>query len=661
MSWQLSVLGILALVLVAGGLWFERSRPSARLLAAVAALAALGVAGRVVLAPLPNVAATTDVALLAGYALGGPAGFAVGALSALISNFWLGQGPWTPWQMAGWGLVGLGGAALAALTARRLGRVGLALAAAVAGLLYGALLDLSAMVNFGGEQSLDRYLALSARGIPFNIAHAAGNAAIMLAAGPALVRMLERYRARFEVTWRAAPSAGAVAAAALVAIALGAAIAAGPGARSASAGRAEVVTSGAGRAVNGARAWLADSQNPNGGFGTSPGSISSPAMTGWAMLGLEAAGRNPRDLHLKGRSPVDYLRRHADELSSTGDLERTILALRGAGVSSGRLGDRDLVAELRSRESNGGSYEKQVNLTAFAVLARSAVGESDASLSDPVRWLRKAQNMDGGWGSVRRATSEPDSTGAVLQAMAAAGAERRLTRGARWLRGSQHADGGWSLTRSGDSNSQSTSWAIQGLAAAGLNPKRVHKAARTGLEYLQARQAADGHFSYSKSSDQTPVWVTAQALTALQQAPFPIPSVARRESSGGGGGSGGGAASGGGEGALGGGATSGTGGSGGSGRGSGFGAGGKGGASAAGGNEGAQGSRGLARDGGVGRAPDSLVPTTATASPILELGAETAVAADGSSSTGLLWFAVANLLAVAAVGGWIWWRRRPVG
>ncbi|MGB2852696.1 MAG: hypothetical protein WBC01_13635, partial [Solirubrobacterales bacterium] len=101
--------------------------------------------------------------------------------------------------------------------------------------------------------------------------------------------------------------------------------------------------------------------------------------------------------------------------------------------------------------------------------------------------------------------------------------------------------------------------------------------------------------------------------------------------------------------------------SGGSGRGSGLGAGGKGGASAAGGNDGAQGSRGLARDGGVGRAPDALVPKTATASPLLELGAETAVAADGSSSTGLLWFAVANLLAVAAVGGWIWWRRRPVG
>ena len=107
MSWQATSLVILALVIVGGFAWFERSRPSARIVAAVAALAALGVAGRVVLAPIPNVVATTDVALLAGYTLGGGPGFAVGALSGLVSNFWLGQGPWTPWQMAGWGLVGI--------------------------------------------------------------------------------------------------------------------------------------------------------------------------------------------------------------------------------------------------------------------------------------------------------------------------------------------------------------------------------------------------------------------------------------------------------------------------------------------------------------------------------------------------------------------------
>ena len=187
MSWQATSLLILALAIVAGFAWFERSRPSARIVAAVAALAALGVAGRVALAPIPNLVATTDVALLAGYALGGGPGFAVGAISGLVSNFWLGQGPWTPWQMAGWGLVGIGGAVLARLSGRRLGRLQLAIWAGVAGFAYGALLDLSVMVSYGGEQSLDRYLALSARGIPFNVIHAAGNFTLMLAAGPALV------------------------------------------------------------------------------------------------------------------------------------------------------------------------------------------------------------------------------------------------------------------------------------------------------------------------------------------------------------------------------------------------------------------------------------------------------------------------------------------
>ena len=144
------------------------------------------------LAPVPNVVATTDIALITGYALGGAPGFAVGALAAPISNIWLGQGPWTAWQMAGWGLAGLAGAWLALAGGRRreLGRLGLACACAAAGFAYGALLDLSVMVTYGGEQSLDRYLALSARGLPFNVAHAAGNFAIALAAGPALVRML---------------------------------------------------------------------------------------------------------------------------------------------------------------------------------------------------------------------------------------------------------------------------------------------------------------------------------------------------------------------------------------------------------------------------------------------------------------------------------------
>ena len=93
MSWQLATFAGLTLVIAGGFWWYERSRPSARLVALVAALAALAVAGRLVLAPIPNLVATTDIVLLTGYALGAGPGFAVGALAAPISNIWLGQGP----------------------------------------------------------------------------------------------------------------------------------------------------------------------------------------------------------------------------------------------------------------------------------------------------------------------------------------------------------------------------------------------------------------------------------------------------------------------------------------------------------------------------------------------------------------------------------------
>jgi energy-coupling factor transport system substrate-specific component len=516
MSWQAASLAILGLVIGGGFVWFERSRPPARIVAAVAAMAALGVAGRLAFAPIPNVVATTDVALLAGYTLGGGPGFAVGALSGLVSNFWLGQGPWTPWQMAGWGAVGIGGAVLAALSRRRLGRLQLAIAAAVAGLLYGALLDLSVMVSFGGEQSLDRYLALSARGVPFNIAHATGNFVLMITAGPALVRMLDRYRDRFEFRWSDAPlgrAAAAIAVAACLATPLLA-----PGHSAAAGDPADATT------------WLKGAMNDDGGFGTEPGASSSVGMTGWAMLGLEAAGTNPRDVGRAATTPVEYLRDHVGEITSVSDLERTILALEGAGLDSRSFEGRDLVAELRDAESGDGSFGHQINLTAFSILAQRSAGVEGANVTNPADWLLAAQNRNGGWGSVEGADSEPDSTGAVLQALGVApGGGNQADDGVHWLERSQHGDGGWSLTEGASPNAQSTAWAVQGLVAAGRSPGSVKENGRSGIDFISARQGSDGHYSYSSTSDQTPIWVTAQGLTGTRRVAFPLAAVKREK------------------------------------------------------------------------------------------------------------------------------------
>src|SRR5271155_6106249 len=104
------------------------------MVAVVAPLAAAAALGRDAFVALPDVKPITAMTLVVGYALGPLPGFTVGALGMLASNFVLGQGPYTPWQMAAWGMVGLAGAALGALRRGRVGRLSLALACALAAL-----------------------------------------------------------------------------------------------------------------------------------------------------------------------------------------------------------------------------------------------------------------------------------------------------------------------------------------------------------------------------------------------------------------------------------------------------------------------------------------------------------------------------------------------
>jgi len=500
MTWELASFLILGAVLLAGFAWYERSRPTSQVVALVAALAALAIAGRIAFAAFPNVKPTTDIVIFAGYALGPAPGFAVGALTALVSNFWFGQGPWTPWQMAGWGLCGILGAALA-LARPRAGRFTLAGVCALAGIAYGALLNFSLMATYGGDLSLQRFLALESRAVPFDAAHAICNATLALIAGPAMVRMLVRFRERFE--WRAP----AVASVLLLALALASVLPA----------RAQAAETD--RAV----AWLVSVQNADGGWGSSPDSGSSADTTAWVMLGLEAAGRNPLDVSHGGHDAVEYLRANVAELSSPGDFARTILALEGAGVDPRSFGGDDLVAALAKRRRDNGSFEGWPNSTAFAVIALRAGGAS-GGLGQSTSWLAKVQNADGGWGDVPGSPSTADGTGAVMQAMPATSAAEH---GLGYLRKAQRPSGGFPLGGSGGVNSQSTAWAVQGMLAVGADPASVREGGKSPLDYIAARQDADGHYRYSASSDQTPVWVTGQVLTAVAGEPFPVPPVPR--------------------------------------------------------------------------------------------------------------------------------------
>ena len=109
----LAMLVVVALVLALFFAGYEASRPGLRQIMPTLVLAALAAAGRILFGPIPDFKPVSAIAIIAGATLGRRNGFMVGALAALTSNFFFGQGMWTPWQMYAWGLVGYVGGALA--------------------------------------------------------------------------------------------------------------------------------------------------------------------------------------------------------------------------------------------------------------------------------------------------------------------------------------------------------------------------------------------------------------------------------------------------------------------------------------------------------------------------------------------------------------------
>ena len=535
MSWQLGAFGLLAIALAGGFAWYERVRPDARIVALVGTLAAFAALGRIAFAAVPNVKPTTDIVLISGYALGGGPGFAVGAIAGLASNFFFGQGPWTPWQMAAWGATGVVGAALAWVTSPRvrarlrwrpgsapdaalsaqpwIGRWPLAIVCFIVGFAFTVFQDVGDWVTYSDHswQQLGIYVG---KGLGFDAIHATGCLLFALAFGPALTRSIQRFARRLQVRWLPT-SAVAPSIAIVVAVGLMAGLRAPANATAAS---------GLGGPVN----YLLGAQNADGGFGAGPGQSSSSLYSGWAALGLAAAGENPARVEHGSHGLLGYLKATAGSAQDIGSIERTILVVRAAGLSARSFGGRDLVATLERHIRRNGSVSDQVNLTSFAVLALRSAGVPPSRRT--LAWLVRQQDRDGGFSFAGAGSdSDVDDTGATLEALAGArlpGAAAARSRAVTYIRGQQDRDGGFQSFPGAGSNAQSTAWAIQGLEAVGVSPSSLHRhGAISPSAYLRGLIGANGSISYARGVKQTPVWVTGEALMALEGKPLPLAPV----------------------------------------------------------------------------------------------------------------------------------------
>lgn len=185
--------------LIVGLVLYERTRGGARELGLVAVLVAAATAGRIAFAAIPSAQPVTAIAIVTGVALGPRAGAAVGAGAALLSNTFLGQGPWTPWQMLLWGLAGASGGWLAPLLRRS--RIALMALGGAWGLVFGAGMDIWQLAAFGPAVTLSAFIAVHARAVPFDLVHALTNVILLGVAGMPLIALLDRSARRMRGRW----------------------------------------------------------------------------------------------------------------------------------------------------------------------------------------------------------------------------------------------------------------------------------------------------------------------------------------------------------------------------------------------------------------------------------------------------------------------------
>lgn len=176
---------------------FERGRRGTHRLVILAALTALSVVGRSLFAPIPFFKPVTAVVIICGMELGAESGFVCGAMSAFISNFIFMQGPWTPFQMFIWGIIGFFSGALSKMLKKHPAMLlGYGVAA---GIMYSLFMDIWTTVWYDGIFMTSRYLAAAAAAVPITAVYCVSNVIFLALLARPIGKKLERLSQKYGI------------------------------------------------------------------------------------------------------------------------------------------------------------------------------------------------------------------------------------------------------------------------------------------------------------------------------------------------------------------------------------------------------------------------------------------------------------------------------
>lgn len=178
---------------------FESRKLEARELVLLAVLGAIAAVSRIPFAGIPSVQPTTFVIMMSGLVFGEGSGFIIGAVAALASNMLLGQGPWTPWQMFAWGLVGLSAGLLrnTIFLKRKWGQIFFGI---IWGFLFGWIMNLWGFLSIsqsGAPVNLKAIIAYFSLSAPFDALHSASNVLFLLIFGNTWMKILTRFKRKY--------------------------------------------------------------------------------------------------------------------------------------------------------------------------------------------------------------------------------------------------------------------------------------------------------------------------------------------------------------------------------------------------------------------------------------------------------------------------------
>ncbi len=177
---------------------FESRKPQARELVVIAVLCAIAVAGRVAFFMVPQFKPVVAVVIIAGVCFGGETGFLVGAITGFVSNFFVSQGPWTPWQMFSFGIIGFLAGVLFRKGFLQKKRSSLCIFGGLTTfMIYGGLMDTANVLMYQANPTWPMFLSSYSLGISFNLIHAAATVIFLWLISGTMIEKLDRIKVKY--------------------------------------------------------------------------------------------------------------------------------------------------------------------------------------------------------------------------------------------------------------------------------------------------------------------------------------------------------------------------------------------------------------------------------------------------------------------------------